>query len=453
MALEAGKKCLCIPDGRGGYTAYEISAPAVGEKCILLPDGKGGYTAVGVSAPSVGDKVPVVPDGKGGYITWKPTALPTIELSYGWSILFTHNDMIYAGWSHRVNDAYLREYSGDGSTDYNLQLIYGLAMDYKIIGDVAYILLCSLINNSAFRIIVMDLVTKTMGTNIIYFATDYVDMLGVCPYTEPPRYEYLTARGHFGYDGTNLYVITHHLSHYGADGTGGTTASLKIPINSLSTSGTSNVYIDDNYGFPGLDAGLIGFHDCNPWNFWYPITGGLVSESRDCAYFDGDLVVEAYNHDESRWELMTPHSYSYLDTWDTICEMPGTRPTLYSSNCNIPYTGDMYVFDNNLYTISTTALYVFSGSSFEQVCALPGGFTPVRFCDDGDTLYLCGIGGAYQFIGDSLSLIGNPAESTELVSSVTKFRGEYVYGIVPKTTWNDYDQHRGATGRLYPTTV
>ena len=70
MALEAGKKCLCIPDGRGGYTAYEISAPKVGEKCILLPDGKGGYIAVGTGKPSVGDKVPVAPDGKGGYLTW-----------------------------------------------------------------------------------------------------------------------------------------------------------------------------------------------------------------------------------------------------------------------------------------------------------------------------------------------------------------------------------------------
>ena len=72
MTINVGDKVLLFPDGRGGYTAYEISAPAVGEKCILLPDGKGGYTAVGVSAPSVGDKVPVVPDGKGGYITWKP---------------------------------------------------------------------------------------------------------------------------------------------------------------------------------------------------------------------------------------------------------------------------------------------------------------------------------------------------------------------------------------------
>jgi len=82
MALEVGKKCLCLPDGRGGYTAYEISAPAVGEKCILLPDGKGGYIAVGTGAPSVGDKVPVVPDGKGGYITWKPgLAFPALMIN------------------------------------------------------------------------------------------------------------------------------------------------------------------------------------------------------------------------------------------------------------------------------------------------------------------------------------------------------------------------------------
>jgi len=79
MALEAGKKCLCIPDGKGGYTAYEISAPKAGEKCILLPDGKGGYIAVGTGVPSVGDKVPVVPDGKGGYLTWRPRC-PTFNL-------------------------------------------------------------------------------------------------------------------------------------------------------------------------------------------------------------------------------------------------------------------------------------------------------------------------------------------------------------------------------------
>ena len=70
MTINVGDKVLLFPDGRGGYTAYEISAPAVGEKCILLPDGKGGYIAVGVSAPEAGDKVPVVPDGKGGYLTW-----------------------------------------------------------------------------------------------------------------------------------------------------------------------------------------------------------------------------------------------------------------------------------------------------------------------------------------------------------------------------------------------
>ena len=72
MALEAGKKCLCIPDGRGGYTAYEISAPAVGEKCILLPDGKGGYIAVGTGAPSVGDKTIVFPNMNGPKLTIGP---------------------------------------------------------------------------------------------------------------------------------------------------------------------------------------------------------------------------------------------------------------------------------------------------------------------------------------------------------------------------------------------
>ena len=71
MTINVGDKVLLFPDGKGGYTAYEISAPAVGEKCILIPDGKGGYIAVGTGAPEAGGKVPVVPDGKGGYITWK----------------------------------------------------------------------------------------------------------------------------------------------------------------------------------------------------------------------------------------------------------------------------------------------------------------------------------------------------------------------------------------------
>jgi len=453
LTINVGDKVLLFPDGRGGYTAYEISAPAVGEKCILLPDGKGGYIAVGTGAPSVGDKVPVVPDGKGGYLTWRPTIEPTMELSYGWSCLFVHGGSLYAGLTVGGYPK-IREYTSDTYTDYTIGFFGEALINYKIVGDVVYFLTTGIAGNQNPRINVFNLSTKANGWNHLYVATDYVDYVMGCPYTEPPRYFHSGSfKGHFGYDGTNFYVTTaKHVDHYPG---GETNSTYKIPISTLGTSGETILYIDGNYGHAGLDNDLISFQDCHgtPPYFNYPVAGGLAAESRDIAYIDGSLYVEAYNHSTGDWELMEPSTYTYLDDWDTICTMPGARPDFNSGGNEVPYTGDMYVFNDELYALSTDTLYKFNGSSFSSVCSIPWGFEPVTFQTIDDELYLCGYGGAYKLSGSTLQLIGNPANEDELVTSLAKLNSVYIYGLVKQSDWQSYPWRGTVFGRLYPTTI